>query len=280
VAAREMTGVIYLVNFEVSHLGDFLAGLGQEEWPRPSACAGWTVADVVAHLTQGARTWSECITRAVEGSANPPPGQRALLPGERGSEVTAQSAITFRQGMDEGKLLQAFVDGYHRLHQVLLALKPEDWEKPCFHRRGAMPTHEYLAIRLQELTIHGWDIRSAFDEFAEVPVDPLPVLVSLVPRWLSNSFSVEPGSSTPIRYRFDVSGPVPVQQDVLVHGDSFQLEPKAHVGAEVTFRCNTANYLLLVYGRLDLDKAVDTGRLEIDGNRKQAAGFNTRFHGV
>ena len=48
----------------------------------------------------------------------------------------------------------------------------------------------------------------------------------------------------------------------------------------VTFRCHTGDYLLLVYGRLPLDRAVDTGRLEIEGNREQAFLFNTLFQGV
>lgn len=275
-----MANVIHLVPSQAFHLQDFLAGLSKADWSRPSACAGWTVADVVAHLTQGAQAWRESILRAVAGDAQPPPGQRALHPGERGSEVTAQGAIAFRQGIGQEELLQAFADSYSRLHQVLLNLKPDDWDKPCFHRRGIMPMHEYVAIRLQELAIHGWDIRSAFDESADLPEDPLPVLVSLVPRWLSNTFSADPGLPAPIRYRFDISSPVPVQQDVLVSQDSFRIEPGADLGADVTFRCNTGNCLLLIYGRLDLDKTVANGRLEVGGNWEQALLFNTRFRGV
>lgn len=275
-----MTDVIHLVTSEVSHLQDFLAGLSKDAWSRPSACAGWTVADVVAHLTQGALAWSDLITRAIRGDANPPPGQQFLRPGDRGSEVNAQRAIAFRRGVGEEEQLQAFADGYHRLHQVMLTLRPEDWDKPCFHRRGVMPTHEYVALRLQELTIHGWDIRSAFDERAVLPERPLRMLVGLVPRWLSYTLSHDSGMSAPIRYRFDVPGPAPVRQDVLVSPDSFGIESVADLGADVTFRCNTGNYLLLVYGRLGLGKAVDTGRLEVGGNWEQAVLFNTRFQGI
>ena len=54
----------------------------------------------------------------------------------------------------------------------------------------------------------------------------------------------------------------------------------ADIGADVTFRCHTGGYILLVYGRLPLDRAVDTGRLEIEGNRAQALLFSTLFQGV
>jgi uncharacterized protein (TIGR03083 family) len=275
-----MTEMIELIRNEASQLQDFLAGLSPEEWSRPSACAGWTVGDVVAHVTQGARTWGEAITRARAGDFNPPPGQPPLRPGERGSAATAQRAIDFRQGMGEEALLHAFADGYQQLHPVLLGLQAEDWDKPCFHRRGVLPTRDYVGIRLQELAIHGWDIRSAFDEAATVSERPLPVLVGLAQRWLSNTFRPTPSLSAPVRYRFDVSNPVPVRQDILVSQDRFQIEPLTGRGADVTFRCHTGDYILLVYGRLPLERAVDTGRLEIAGGREQAFLFTTLFQGV
>ena len=94
-----MTEMMDMLSFEASQLWDFMARLGQDGWSRPSAYTGWTVGDVLAHLTQGASAWCATITRAVAGDANPPPGEQMLRPGERGSEVTAQRAIAFRQGM-------------------------------------------------------------------------------------------------------------------------------------------------------------------------------------
>jgi hypothetical protein len=123
-------------------------------------------------------------------------------------------------------------------------------------------------------------MRTAFDDTATLSERPLPVLVGLAQRWLSNSFHPTPHLAAPVRYRFDVSGPVPIRQDVLVSQDSFQLVPMADIGADVTFRCHTGDYILLVYGRLPLDRAVDTGRLEIEGNRAQALLFTTLFQGV
>ena len=158
--------------------------------------------------------------------------------------------------MGEAALLQAFASDYQRLHQILLALQPEDWDKPCFHRRGVLPIRDYVGLRLQELTIHGWDMRTpAFDDTATLSERPLPVLVSLAQRWLSNSFHPAPRLTAPVRYRFDVSVPVPIRQDMLVSQDSFQLVPMADIGADVTFRCHTGDYILLVYGRLPLDRA-------------------------
>jgi hypothetical protein len=182
--------------------------------------------------------------------------------------------------MRQAALLQAFVNDYQRLHQVLLDLQPEDWDKPCFHRRGVLPVCDYVGIRLQELVIHGWDMRMAFDAAATLSERPLPVLVGLAQRWLSNTFRPVAQLAASVRYRFDVSGSAPLRQDVLVSQESFHLVPAADSGADVTFRCNTGDYILLVYGRLPLDRAVDTGRMEIVGNREQAFLFPTLFQGV
>ena len=162
------TDMIGLVRSEAAQVRDFMADLAPEAWSRLSACAGWTVGDVFAHLTQSAQTWRETIIRAMAGDANPPPGQRLLQPGERGSEGTAQRAIAFRQERRAGDLLQVFDQGDAHLCQVLLDMQPEDWDKPCFHRRGILPIRDYVGLRLQELTIHGWDIRSAFDTAARM----------------------------------------------------------------------------------------------------------------
>jgi len=275
-----MTELIDVIGFEAAQLQNFMIRLDTEAWSRPSACSGWTVGDVLAHVTQGASTWSASITRAVAGDANPPAGEQTLRPGERGSEVTAQRAIAFRQGLEKAALLHAFADGYQHLQQVLLSLPAEDWDKPCYHRRGVLPIRDYVGIRLQELTIHGWDIRVAFDTAATLSERPLPALLGVAQRWLANTFRPLPDLAESIRYRFDVSGPAPLQQDVLVSQDSFHREPVVGTDADVTFRCNTGNYLLLVYGRLTLDRAVDTGRLQIEGNREQASLFTTLFQGV
>lgn len=69
-------------------------------------------------------------------------------------------------------------------------------------------------------------------------------------------------------------------RDVLVSQDRFQRESTTTSRADVTFRCHTGDYILFVYGRLPLNRAVDTGRLVLEGNREQAALFNTLCQGV
>ena len=231
-----------------------------------------------AHLATGADTWAQGITRALGGDSDPPVGQSFLSAGQRGSEATAQRAIETREQLGS-RLLDEFTAAYDRLHEVLSGLNAEDWDKPCFHRRGPMPVHDYVALRLQELTMHGWDMRSGLDESAELWEEPLPVLVNMVPRWLRNAFSPGLGLPTPMRFRFEVPGPVPVRQDVLINHDSFQFEPSGDARADVTIHCDTSSYILLIYGRLNVDWASVQGKVTIDGRREQATNFTTWFRG-
>ncbi len=278
--ATDMSTVIQLVHSEAAGLADFLAGLDEAGWSASSACAGWLVGDVTAHLAQASNTWADSVTRAVAGDSGPPPGQQPLQPGERGSETTARAAIQARESRGREELLQTFRDGYGRLDGVLSGLSPEDWERPCYHRRGVVPVGVFVSRRVQELAIHGWDIRSPFDASAALSPGAVAVVSSLVPLWLNAAFGTGPGVPTPLRYRFRVSGAVPLARDVVVGQDGFSVEDSGEAPADVEFRLGGTDYILLIYGRLDLDKALAAGTLAIEGDLQQAKRFMTIFRGV
>lgn len=276
--ADSLKETVNLVEIEASRLRDFLSGLEESQWTRNSSCEGWSVADVAAHLSAGGNSWANSITRAVAGDSGPPPGQTPLAPGERGSEIINQSAISYRQEAGS-KLMENFTAGYETLAQCLAKLKEEDWEKPCYHRRGPMPIREFVTVRVQELAVHGWDIRWGIDESAELGEESLALLAGKVPRWLRTAFIPGLGLPVPVRYRFDVAGPVAIKEDVVVNANEFQVEAPGSGEADTVFRCNTGNYILLIFGRLDVNQASRDGRLEITGSVEQAVNFTAWFKG-
>jgi len=277
-AVNQMTTLIDLVNAEAGRLADHLAGMKPESWSQDSACQGWKVGDVVAHLSIAASTWAASLTRAAAGDPEPPQGQSFLGAGVRGSEVIADAAIAHFQEKGQ-QLLSEFTQGYDRLEQVMSTLRPEDWEKPCFHRRGKMPVHQFVALRVQELAVHGWDIRAGLDTSAVISEEALPQLVTMVPRWLRNAFRPGLDLPTPTRFRFDVTGAARVSQDVVVNGQEFEIQAAGTGQADATFRCDTSDYILLIYGRVGVDQGMSSGRLRIDGPKERAAEFTTWFQG-
>ncbi len=76
-----------------------------------------------------------------------------------------------------------------------------------------------------------------------------------------------------------MASPVPVKEDFLVKGDSFQTEVTGGEPADVTFHCSTGAYILLIFGRLDVESAIAAGQLTVDGSREQATAFTSWFQG-
>lgn len=276
--APNMQETIALLRSESAALADFLAGLDTEGWGRQSACDAWTVADAAAHIAQGSQGSSVALVRARNDDPSPPEGARLLEAGDRASEPTAERAIAFSAGKDASELLQAYRDGADLLVQTVTELQPDDWEKPSFHRRGIIPIHENVTRRIQEIAIHGWDIRSAFDPAAEISEAGAQEIATVAHRWLGVCFAALDGNPS-ARFRFEVSGPNAFSEDVVLEGDGFRIEPAADSTPDVTFRANTSAYVLLVYGRLDISSGSTPVQLEIDGPLEKALLFTQTFQG-
>ena len=276
--APNMQDTIALLRSESDALAEFLAGLDSEGWERQSACDAWTVADAAAHIAQGSQGASLALARARSGDSSPPEGSRLLDAGDRASEPTAERAIAFRTGKAASELVQAYKESADLLVQTAQDLQPEDWEKPSFHRRGIIPVHENVTRRIQEIAIHGWDIRSAFDPAAEISEAGAQEIATVAHRWLGVCFVPLEGNPN-ARFRFDVSGPNAFSEDVVLEGDTFRFESASDSTPDVTFRANTSAYVLLVYGRLDISSGSTPVQLEIDGPLEKALLFTQAFQG-
>jgi hypothetical protein len=96
-------------------------------------------------------------------------------------------------------------------------------------------------------------------------------------RW---AFWAGPPLDRPVRYRFEVKSPVPVTADIVVEGDKFRYEESLQVTADVTFRCHTHIFALLMYGRMPASDAMAAGHLAVDGDSDLAAQFSQWFKGI
>ena len=96
-------------------------------------------------------------------------------------------------------------------------------------------------------------------------------------RW---AFWAGPALDRPVRYRFDVKTPVPVTADIIVEGDKFRYEQVPQGVADVTFRCHTHLFALLMYGRMKAAGAMAAGHLTIEGDKALAEQFSQWFKGI
>lgn len=263
-------------------LYQFLASLDEAGLTRQSACAAWTVRDVAGHLTNRAERQIASMTRARQGDASPPPGFTPPSGNRAMSAANADADIAYARGLGND-LLPAFEQQYRALHALLDSFAGAEWHRPCWHpRRGTMTAREYVSQRIQELAIHDWDIRSAFDPSAALHPDAVPVLLGMSAHWLRAAY--HPGDDPPdgtkqIRFRMPAAAadlnvsitpagaevtPVPhrtpkeainaLAEGNLAEGNLIDIEQTDGELADVDLLVETDpnTYLLLAYGRLDI----------------------------
>ena len=151
-------------------------------------------------------------------------------------------------------------------------LADKDWQKLCYHPGKVIPAATYVDLRLAELAIHEWDIRSKLDISTELSVLCLPAVMDFIPAFVVGTM-FRPGidQTETIRFRFELTGAVPGSHDIVTERGNIWLEPASDATPAVTISCNTETFVLLAYGRTSLDHAESEGHLAVRGNRKIAS---------
>jgi hypothetical protein len=83
-----------------------------------------------------------------------------------------------------------------------------------------------------------------------------------------------------VRYRFEVTGPVPLRADIVVEGDRVGLEEPGESAADATLRCGTETFILLMYGRITPAAALGPECLSVEGDHRLADQFSRWFRGI
>ena len=253
----------------------------------PSACDRWQVGDVVGHLIRGSDFYHSTVSLGLAGETSAPPG-RVPAGSESGASAAdgiADASIARRRQLGDDALLPAFIESNDRLIGLLSTLKPEQRDLPCYHGAGLVPAGNFIELRANELTVHYWDIRSRFDgDFLPVP-EGLDAALQMVRQSLGAGalrwgFWPGPALETPVRFRFQVEQPIPATADILVHGDEASLADPGTGPADVTFRCETGVFILLMFGRLTVAEAGERGLLQVEGDPGLASRFSQWFRGI
>lgn len=271
---------------ESASFQEYLINLPAEDWEKQSACDEWLVSDVVAHLVGNSEFYASTVTQGLEGKFSPPEGRPEAGTGHPSisADALAKSSIAARERLGD-KLLETFIEKDNHLIDLLTGLSLEDQVKPCYHPGSIVPAGNFVDLRFKEIVLHQWDIRSAIEEKAGLSAASLESMVILIQesfasgslRW---AFWAGPALDRPVRYRFDVKTPVPVTADIIVEGDKFRYEQVPQGVADVTFRCHTHLFALLMYGRTRAAEAMAAGHLTHEGDKALAEQFSQWFKGI
>ena len=152
----------------------------------PSACSEWDVGTVAAHLAGGAVRQREALLRGLAGEGGPPEGESVMPTADQVQQANAVNNVEMRREWGDA-LLDNFQQWYQELDDTLRDWT--DWSIGCWHRRrGTISASSYLDLRIQELVIHDWDMRSGGAGEGELDADGaaalLPGIGDVVPTLL------------------------------------------------------------------------------------------------
>jgi len=277
---------VHVLQEESERIKQYLHALPPEAMSKPSACTQWHVQDVVAHLIGVAETYASSVSRGLEGDTAPLPGR---LPAGQGTAALsaagiAQRSIAARQSLGD-QLLATFDTTNDHLNRILAGLHPQERTILCYHPGGMVAAQNFIDLRLKELAVHEWDIRAGLEPEAHLSPASIPAIMTTISESIASgslrwAFWTGPTLSRPVRYRFVVSGIGPSKSDIVVDGERPRMEDANGTMADVTVHCDAETYVLLVYGRLDFEAAIASGRLVVQGERTLAAAFGQWFRGI
>jgi len=267
---------VRLVKEESARIGEYLKTLSPDAWSTQSACEAWQVRDVVAHLTGAIDMFGSNVARGAAGDASPPEGFPPAGEGDMAARLAAnaQRAVDLRESLGDG-LLTAFNDRRAYYDDVLSRLRETDRDNPCYHPAGTITVETYLNLRITELIVHEWDIRSRLEPAALLSAVSLPAIIEMFPVFVVGRL-FNPGSrlSITVRFRFELTGPASSSHDIVAGaGEKALMEPAGQEDPQVTFSCDTQTFVLLVYGRITIEEAVAGGQIRVSGDSGLAAQF-------
>ena len=251
-----------------TRLVQYLAELPAEQMSVPSACDRWQVREAAAHLGGAAQFHKNMIVRGLGGESAPPEAVLRQDPAIPASERIAQAAVSLRERLGD-QVVANLETQYGELMEVLDGIRSDDLPRPCWHPRGTTSVAEYVGLVVQEVGIHGWDMRSRLEPDYQIAPGLLDALEVEAEGWVLSRFRTAPPLAQPVRYRFD-TGP---GRDMVAEGGTLRIESPGSGPADVTFRCDPETYVLLAYGRLSPEEMLKAGRLSVEGDEALAAEF-------
>ena len=273
---------IDLLEREAQLLLDFLEDLPPDAWATDSACEGWTLADVVGHLTSV--DLSNRLVRGLDGDYSPPEGSPA--PEQHDEDAFARSiyqrAVDASQRLGNG-LFNDFAQRINETVGLFRRVQPDQWNNLVYWPPGPLPVETLLTQRIAELTMHGWDIRSRLEADYHLSDGSVAALLDTVDRAARRAFRPDPLlSGRPLRYRFRINHPEERAVDLVLSDTIAEIveDTGADAQPDVTFECDGEACVLILYGRLTPDDAVAARRLMVaDGDVYLASSFGDRFVG-
>lgn len=234
----------------------------------PSACAGWAVRDVAAHLTQGAERAVVVVQHALAGTPPPdfPPAVRLARVRELRTWSGPALAASFQRDVDAAfRLLEGADDA--ALATVV--------QVPA----GPHTLVQFATQRLSEAALHGWDIRAPRDPAATLRPEAAALFVDYLMARVPRMTSAEAARGLDRTYHCELTGPGGGPVTLTIRDGGGTATRGAPAVSDGILTLPVEAFIRLVWGRLDIGRALDEGTLRYSGGRDEALALRALFPG-
>jgi uncharacterized protein (TIGR03083 family) len=271
------SGLVKQADEVAQALGYYLQTLPPDAWARPSDCAGWSVANAVAHLILVQDLLGSSVARGLRGDSGPPPEAAEGL--ENWREWRAQEMARL-SNLGPGELLARFRTGLETLSEPLGRLATGDGGlKRGWHPAGEQPLPWFAGQWLVEVALHDWDIRVSSDPGADVNQAALPGLGPEMRQRMVRCFKPEQARQLEGVIRIELAGPAPTAWLAQVAQGRLQVLDDGAARPGTTIHTDPAAYALVQTTRRPPAFFQERGRWQVSGDASLADRLAASFKG-
>ena len=180
-------------------LAGVLAGLDDEQWAAPSRCAGWSVQDVMKHLTTANQFWALSIASARQG-------QPTRFLASFDPVATPASMVEAVRGQQPGETLSQFEQSIAAIAEAEAGMIDADWLLLAESPLGHVPIRALAAHALWDSWVHERDVMLPIGLDPVEEPDEIAVCLSYVAA-LSPAFLASTGSTRTGAIALDATDP-------------------------------------------------------------------------
>jgi uncharacterized protein (TIGR03083 family) len=253
---------------EAAALAADWAGRDAAAWDAPSACKGWAVRDVAGHLAQGAERAPVVARHAL--AKTPPPD---LSPEDRAAHFRAMRA------MSGPELAEGFPRNIDAVFTLLEGADEAALETVVMVPAGPHTLLQFATQRLSEASLHHWDIRASHEPDATLRPEAAAQFVDYLMSRMARMVDHDGARGVDVTFHLDLEGPGGGPVALAIRDGTASATRGAPASAAGTLTLPVETWIRLAWGRLDLARALESGRVRLSGDRAQAMALQGLFPG-
>jgi uncharacterized protein (TIGR03083 family) len=267
---------------ELEHVTRLVGHLSRRDWSRRSAVEAWTIGDVVAHLDLFLAMYRRMFGTIAAGAGSTRVAKSlgwltgSMMPSAAPIFNAINGVIPRLMGriLSPDVVKQQFATNARKAREHFLELTPEDYFRPVYYEGGPYPFSFYLAIVINELAIHAWDIESKIQSSADLSEHARQILPWFY--WSGARLMLRPRKGIRGTVQVRLSGPVSAMGWSVTNG-CIKLGRESTCHPDARIEGPAGAYLLTLAGRLKPAEVMQS-ILTVDGDHRLAEQFLGSWH--